>query len=168
MKSLVPALLGALVLLPMAALGRRRQAGRSSERPASPGLRHGGRRASSIRTSGTVTINCVGVTAEFGGQLAGILTYVLQRRLDPEIVIAKLDEINGAPAGNTPRNLTTDQGQALVQSLMAAANRRRSRSPPTPKKPEPGELRAGDRDAARHGGLANSRQPDQPHGAARA
>lgn len=70
--------------------------------------------------SGTVTIDCVGVTPEFGNQLAGILTYVLQRRLDPEIVVAKLNEVNGVPADDTPRNLTVDQGQALVQSLMAS------------------------------------------------
>jgi hypothetical protein len=33
---------------------------------------------------------------------------VLQRRHDPEIVIAKLDEIKGVPADNAPRNLASD------------------------------------------------------------
>jgi len=65
-------------------------------------------------------ISCVGVSAEFGSQLAGILTYVLQRRLDPEIVIAKLDEVSGVPDANVARNLTTEQGQAIVQSLMTS------------------------------------------------
>lgn len=70
--------------------------------------------------SGTVTINCVGVTAEFGNQLAGVLTYVLQHHLDPEIVIAKLGEVDGVPAGDTPRSLTVDQGQEIVKSLVAS------------------------------------------------
>ena len=68
---------------------------------------------------GQVTINCVGVTAEFGAQLAGVLTEVLQRRLDPELVVAKLAEIEGLPADDAPRSLSADQGQALVQSLVA-------------------------------------------------
>jgi hypothetical protein len=67
---------------------------------------------------GQVMINCVGVSEEFGGQLAGILTYVLQRHLDPEIVIAKLDEIEGVPQGDAPRTLSADQGQTIVQSLV--------------------------------------------------
>jgi hypothetical protein len=119
MKSLVPALLGALVLLPAAtwADDAKPPADASAQQGQGCGMADG---AFVNQDGGMVTINCVGVTAEFGGQLAGILTYVLQRRLDPEIVIAKLDEINGAPAANTPRNLTTDQGQALVQSLMAS------------------------------------------------
>ena len=119
MKSLIPALLSALVLLPGAAWA-------DDAKPAAPagapqeqgcGMADG---AFVNQDGGMVTINCVGVSAQFGSQLAGILTYVLQRRLDPEIVIAKLDEINGVPADNAPRNLTTDQGQALVQSLMAS------------------------------------------------
>jgi hypothetical protein len=69
---------------------------------------------------GQVMINCVGVTEEFGGQLAGILTYVLQKHLDPEIVIAKLDEIEGVPQGDEPRTLTADQGQTIVQSLLGS------------------------------------------------
>ena len=67
---------------------------------------------------GQVMINCVGVTEEFGTQLAGVLTYVLQHRLDPQIVIAKLDEIEGAPPGDAPRTLSADQAQTLVQGLV--------------------------------------------------
>jgi hypothetical protein len=121
MKSRIPLLLGALVLLPAAAQADDAQA---SAQPAPPTQQAQGcgmdDSALVNQGSGTVTISCAGVTQEFGGQLAGILTYVLQRRLDPEIVIAKLDEINGVPADNTPRNLTVDQGQAIVQSLMAS------------------------------------------------
>ncbi|HZK91870.1 MAG TPA: hypothetical protein VFC56_17140 [Stellaceae bacterium] len=67
---------------------------------------------------GQVMINCVGVSEEFGTQLAGILTYVLQKRLDPEIVIAKLNEVEGVPEGDAPRTLSADQGQAIVKSLV--------------------------------------------------
>lgn len=45
---------------------------------------------------------------------------MLQRRLDPEIVIAKLAEIKGVPADNTPRNPTNDQRQAPVRTLVAS------------------------------------------------
>jgi hypothetical protein len=118
MKSLVPALLGAVLLLPVATWA-------DDAKPADQASDQQGQGCGMAdsafvnQNEGTVTINCAGVTAEFGSQLAGILTYVLQRRLDPEIVIAKLDEINGAPAANQPRGLTTDQAQALVQSLTA-------------------------------------------------
>jgi hypothetical protein len=110
MKSLIPALLSALLLVPAAAWAE----------GAAPGDQGCGLVSGALvsQGQGQVMINCVGVTEEYGGQLAGILTYVLQRRLDPELVIAKLDEVEGVPAGDTPRDLTADQGQALVQSLI--------------------------------------------------
>jgi hypothetical protein len=114
MKSLIPALLSALLLSPAVA---------SADDAAQPSPQQGCGMADSAfvnQDGGQVTINCVGVTAEYGGQLAGILTYVLQHRLDPEIVIAKLDEVEGVPAGDEPRNLSAAQGQALVQSLLTA------------------------------------------------
>ena len=113
MKSLIPALLSALILLPSAA--------RADDAPA-PAPPPGCAMTDSAfinQGGGQVTINCTGVTAEFGGQLAGILTYVLQNRLDPELVVAKLGEMEGMPEGDEPRNLTAEQGQALVQSLIA-------------------------------------------------
>jgi hypothetical protein len=110
MKSLIPGLLSALLLVPAAAWAE----------GAAPGDQGCGLVSGALvsQGQGQVMINCVGVTEEYGGQLAGILTYVLQRRLDPELVIAKLDEVEGVPAGDTPRDLTADQGQALVQSLI--------------------------------------------------
>ncbi|HEU0215687.1 MAG TPA: hypothetical protein VFQ90_03445 [Stellaceae bacterium] len=68
---------------------------------------------------GQVTINCFGITPEYGAQLAGVLTEVLQRRLDPDLVVAKLAEIEGLPPGDEPRSLSAEQGQTLVQSLAA-------------------------------------------------
>ncbi|HXC29609.1 MAG TPA: hypothetical protein VNV38_16745 [Stellaceae bacterium] len=113
MKSLIPALLSVLAMLPASAFADDANApqGRGCGMADSALINQG---------SGTVMISCVGVSAEFGSQLAGILTYVLQRRLDPEIVIAKLDEVSGVPDANVARNLTTEQGQAIVQSLMTS------------------------------------------------
>lgn len=119
MKSLVPALLSALVLLPGAAWADDAKPAAQASAPQDKGcgMADG---AFVNQDGGIVTINCAGVSAEFGAQLAGILTYVLQRRLDPEVVIAKLDEVNGVPADNVPRTLSTDQGQEIVQNLMAS------------------------------------------------
>ena len=118
MRSLIPALLGALILIPAAWAD-------DAPQPAGQANPPGDQLGCGIVTSalsapvpGQVTINCEGVSEAYGTQLAGILTYVLQKRLDPEIVIAKLDEISGAPAGDEPRNLTADQGQAIVKSLV--------------------------------------------------
>jgi hypothetical protein len=68
---------------------------------------------------GQVMINCVGVDQAFAGQLAGVMTYIMQHRLDPEIVVAKLSEIEGAPPGNVARSLSEDQAQTIVQNLIA-------------------------------------------------
>jgi hypothetical protein len=66
-------------------------------------------------TAVTVTINCDGVTVEFGSQLAGILTHVLRRRLDLEIVIPSRREqwCSGRPRAAEPDE---DQGEALVHT----------------------------------------------------
>ena len=113
MKSLLPALIGVLALLPAAA--------RADDAAASSPQQGCGLVESALVSQGEghVLIDCVGVSEAYGKQLAGILTYVLEHRLDPEIVVAKLDEVEGAPADNAPRNLTADQGQALVQALVA-------------------------------------------------
>jgi hypothetical protein len=119
MKSLIPALLSALFLMPAAA--RADDAAPPNAPPGAQADQQGCGLVSGALVSqgqGQVMINCVGVTEAYGSQLAGILTYVLQKRLDPEIVIAKLDEIEGLPAGDQPRNLTAEQGQAIVQSLV--------------------------------------------------
>jgi hypothetical protein len=109
MKRLLSPLFGALLLVPAVA--------RADDAPQGQGcgLVSG---ALISQGQGQVMINCVGVSEEFGAQLAGILTYVLQKRLDPEIVIAKLDEVSGVPEGDAPRVLSADQGQAIVQALV--------------------------------------------------
>jgi hypothetical protein len=130
MKSFYPALFGALLLMPAVAL---------ADDAAQPGQGCGlVANALVSQGDGHVMIDCVGVTEEYGKQLAGVLTYVLQHRLDPELVVAKLDEIEGAPAGDAPRNLTTDQGQTLVQDLMAAGKPTAISISADPGSPEPG------------------------------
>jgi hypothetical protein len=109
MKSLIPALLSALFLFPVSASAEDAPQGQGCGLATSALLSQG---------QGQVMINCVGVTEEFGTQLAGILTYVLQHRLAPDVVIAKLDEIQGMPAADQPRTLSADQGQAIVQGLV--------------------------------------------------
>jgi hypothetical protein len=108
MKPLLPALLSALFLFPVSVRADDASQGQGC------GLVSG---ALISQGQGQVMINCIGVTEEFGSQLAGVLTYVLQHRLDPQIVIAKLDEIEGMPAADAPRTLSADQGQTIVQSL---------------------------------------------------
>jgi hypothetical protein len=110
MKSYLAALVAAALLLPAAAL-----ADDGAQQEKGCGVASG---AFVAQGDGQVTISCVGVTPEFGAQLAGVLTEVLQRRLDPELVVAKLAEIEGLPPDDAPRNLTADQGQTLVRSLV--------------------------------------------------
>jgi hypothetical protein len=111
MTRLIPALLSALFLFPAVAF---------ADDPPPPGAQGCGIVSGALisQDKGQVMINCVGVTEEFGTQLAGILTYVLQHRLDPELVVAKLDEIQGMPAGDAPRTLDASQGQTILQALL--------------------------------------------------
>jgi hypothetical protein len=67
---------------------------------------------------GTVTIACSGVSPEFGTLLAGLLTDVLQRKLDPRIVAAKLDEIEAAPEAGVARTFDSSQRQLVIKELV--------------------------------------------------
>jgi hypothetical protein len=109
MKRLLPILFGAMALLPVAGFADDAPRGQGC------GVVSG---ALISQDQGQVMINCIGVSEEFGTQLAGILTYVLQKHLDPEIVIVKLGEVDSVPLGDTPRTLSADQGQAIVQALV--------------------------------------------------
>ena len=111
MKQLIPALLAALVLAPCAGL---------ADDPPAAGSQGCGLVSGALisQGQGQVMINCIGVTEEAGAQLAGVLTYILQHRLDPEIVVAKLNEVEGAPEGSAARALTAEQGQTIVQQLV--------------------------------------------------
>ena len=68
---------------------------------------------------GSVLIGCSGgVSDAFGNQLAEVLNRILQNRLDPQMVMAKLDEIDRVPDDGMPRAVDDGQRQAILQSLV--------------------------------------------------
>jgi hypothetical protein len=67
---------------------------------------------------GTVTIGCSGVSEAFGGQLADVLTRILQDRLDPQMVLAKLDEVERVPQDGVARVVSETQQQTIIQALL--------------------------------------------------
>jgi hypothetical protein len=70
-------------------------------------------------SDGNVLIGCSGGVSEaFGNQLAEVLNRILQNRLDPQMVMAKLDEIDRVPDDGMPRVVDDGQRQAIVQSLV--------------------------------------------------
>jgi hypothetical protein len=69
-------------------------------------------------SDGNALIGCSGVSEAFGNQLAEVLNHILQNRLDPQMVMAKLDEIDRVPDDGVPRAVDDGQRQAIVQSLV--------------------------------------------------
>ena len=67
---------------------------------------------------GNVLIGCSGVSDAFGNQFAEVLNRILQNRLDPQMVMAKLDEIDRVPDDGLPRVVDDGQRQAILQSLV--------------------------------------------------
>ena len=66
---------------------------------------------------GEVTINCSGLTEAFGNRLAEVLTRILQNRLDPQMVMAKLDEVDRVPEEGIARVVDENQRHLIIQSL---------------------------------------------------
>jgi len=66
---------------------------------------------------GDVTITCTALSEAFGKQLADILTRVLQDRLDPQMVMEKLDEVDQVPREGVARTVDESQRQLIIQSL---------------------------------------------------
>ena len=64
-----------------------------------------------------VTIGCSGMTEGLAGPLTVVLTRILQERLDPQAVLAKLNEVGALPVEGAARTVTDDQRQAIVRSL---------------------------------------------------
>jgi hypothetical protein len=64
-----------------------------------------------------VTIACSGLGETVGKQLADILTRILQDRLDPPMVMAKLDEVDRVPEEGVARAVDEHQRQLIIQSL---------------------------------------------------
>ena len=65
----------------------------------------------------SVTIACSGISEAFANQLAGLMTRILHDRLDPQLVNAKLDEVEPVPEDGVARSLDEGQRHAIVQSL---------------------------------------------------
>jgi len=66
---------------------------------------------------GDVTITCTRLSEAAGQQFADILTRILQDRLDAQMVMAKLDEVDQIPAAGIARTVTEEQRQLILQSL---------------------------------------------------
>jgi hypothetical protein len=64
-----------------------------------------------------VTIGCSGPSVAVGKQLAEVLTRILQSRLDPKMVLVKLDELSQVPREGVARTLDADQRRLIIQSL---------------------------------------------------
>lgn len=67
---------------------------------------------------GDVTINCSGLSEAFGRQLAEIMSRILQNRLDPQMVLAKLEEIERVPQAGVARTVDEHQRQLIIQNLL--------------------------------------------------
>ncbi len=66
---------------------------------------------------GTVSIDCTGLSEASGRQLADILTRILKNRLDPQMVLVKLDEVDRVPEAGVARTVDDNQRQLIIQSL---------------------------------------------------
>ena len=66
---------------------------------------------------GDVTITCTKLTEAVGEQFALILTRILQDRLDAQMVMAKLDEVDQIPEEGVARTVTEAQRQLILRSL---------------------------------------------------
>ncbi len=67
---------------------------------------------------GDVTINCTGLTENFGNKLAEVLNRILQERLDPQAVLAKLSEVDSVPAAGVARSINDNQRHLIIQGLV--------------------------------------------------
>ena len=64
-----------------------------------------------------VTIACSAMPEAMAGPLTAVLTRILQERLDPQQVMAKLNEVAALPVEGAGRTVTEDQRQAIMRSL---------------------------------------------------
>ncbi|HEX3952896.1 MAG TPA: hypothetical protein VHW90_04945 [Stellaceae bacterium] len=67
---------------------------------------------------GGVTIVCNGTNEAIGRQIADIASRIVKERLDPQMVIGKLDEVNQVPAEGVARTVSDDQRQTIIKSLL--------------------------------------------------
>jgi hypothetical protein len=67
---------------------------------------------------GDATINCSGLSEAFGQKFAEIMNRILQDRLDPQMVLAKLDEVDRVPEVDVARTFDEDQRQLMIKNLL--------------------------------------------------
>lgn len=65
----------------------------------------------------SASIGCAAVNEAMGNQLADLLSRILNDRLDPQMVMVKLGEIEPLPPEGVARAVADDQRQAIVNSL---------------------------------------------------
>jgi len=66
---------------------------------------------------GDVTIGCTRLSEAVGREFADILNRILQDRLDPQMVLAKLDEVDQVPDAGVARTVDESQRQLILQNL---------------------------------------------------
>ncbi len=71
----------------------------------------------SQQPEGNVTIGCTGLSEALGQQLAEILTRIVQNQIDPQLVMAKLDEVGGAQQQGGARTVDENQRQLIIRNL---------------------------------------------------
>jgi hypothetical protein len=64
-----------------------------------------------------VTIACYGINDAFAEQLIGLAHRMLRDRINPQTVLAKLDEVERVPEDGVARTLDDVQRQVIIQSL---------------------------------------------------
>ena len=69
------------------------------------------------QTESDITIACSGMPEALAGPMTAVLTRILQERLDPQQVNAKLNEVAALPVEGAARTVTEDQRQAIMRSL---------------------------------------------------
>jgi hypothetical protein len=71
--------------------------------------------------SGTITIQCGGISSKLGNQLVAILNRIAKNQLDPDEVMAKLEEIqkgvNEIRENTAPRIISDDAAKAILTAL---------------------------------------------------
>jgi hypothetical protein len=67
---------------------------------------------------GDVTISCTGLSEASGRLLVEILTRILKNRLDPQMVLAKLEEVDPVPQEGVARTVDENQRHLIIQSLI--------------------------------------------------
>lgn len=65
--------------------------------------------------TGTITINCPGMSTEQGQKILAVVNKILANQIDPNVVMAKLDEILHAVNPNLPKKTYTCRGGSKTE-----------------------------------------------------